>query len=115
MKVHSLKLTLQDIVTKDGAKIAAVMGTLFIDSGKTIANKETMNPEPELEAINFTTSLNSSVELKTVMQKLIIEALTLKNLKIAKESGTITHFLEAVGVPTKPKPIKRVSKTRNKK
>lgn len=112
MQVHSLKLTVQDVMTKDGAKIAAVMGTLFIDSGKTIANSETMNPEPELETIQFTTALNSSVELKKVIQKLIMEAVTLKNLKIAKESGTVSHFLESVGVQTKPKPIKRVSKTR---
>ena len=115
MQVHSLKLTIQDVHTKDNAKIAAVMGTLFIDTGKTVANAETLQPEPELETIHFTTALNTDPELKKVIQALIVEAATLKNLKIAKESGTLNHFLESCGVDTKPKAAKRVSKTRKKK
>ena len=112
MQIHSLKLTFQDVVTKDGAKIAAVMGTLYIDDGKVVANKETLKPEPEYEKISFTTALGSNQKLKSVIQEMIVEALTLKNLKIAKENGTMTHFLESVGLNSRPVPKKRVSKTR---
>jgi len=112
MQIHSLKLTFQDVTTKDGAKIAAVMGTLYIDDGKMVANKETLKPEPEYEKISFTTALGSNQKLKSVIQEMIVEALTLKNLKIAKENGTMTHFLESVGVNPRTVPRKRVSKKR---
>jgi len=115
MQVKSLKLTVQDVSTKDAFNIAAVLGTLVIDTGKTVANPATLNPEPELEEINFTTALNNNEALKNCIQSLIIEALTLKKLKISKESGTLAHTLESYGVETKPKKGKRVSKTRNKK
>lgn len=115
MQIHSLKLTFQDIVTKDAAKLAVVNGTLFIDTGKQVANTETLKPEPEFETINFTTALGNSPDLKRIIQTLVMEALTLKNLKIAKENGNLTHFLETTGVQTKPKVIKRKSKTRKKK
>jgi hypothetical protein len=115
MQIHSLKLTFQDIVTKDGAKIAAVLGTLYIDDGKMVANKETLKPEPEYEKINFTTALSNNLKLKTVIQEMIVEALTLKNLQLAKENGNLTHFVEAMGVNTRPVPRKRVSKIRRKK
>ncbi len=104
MQVHSLKLSFQDIVSKDGAKLAVVLGTLYLD-----------NKEPELEKINFTTAISTNPKLKTVIQEMIVEALTLKNLQIAKENGTLTHFVEAMGVNTRPVPRKRVSKVRNKK
>jgi hypothetical protein len=115
MQVHSLKLTIQDVTTKDAARIAAVMGTLFIDTGKTVANKETLKTEPEMEVIHFTTALNNNPTLKKVIQDLIMEAATLKNLKIAKESGTINHFLESCGVQSTVGAKKMVSKTRGKK
>jgi len=112
MQIHSLKLTIQDITTKDAAKLAVVMGTLFIDDGKMVANSETLQPEPDYEKISFTTALGNNQKLRTCIQELIVEALTLKNLQIAKENGTLTHFVEAMGVNTKPVPKKRVSKTR---
>ena len=73
-----------------------------------------LKPEPELETINFTTALGNNQKLKSVIQDLIVEAVTLKNLKIAKENGTLTHYLESCGVQTKPMPIKRKSKIRKK-
>jgi len=112
MQIHSLKLSFQDIVTKDGAKIAAVLGTLYIDDGKVVANSETLNPEPEYEKISFTTALGSNQKLKSVIQEMIVEVLTLKNMQIAKENGTLTHFVKAMGVNTRPVPKKRISKTR---
>jgi len=115
MQIHSLKLTFQDVLTKDGAKIAAVLGTIYLDDGKIISNSETLKPEPEYEKINFTSSLDSNTKLKSVIQEMIIEALTLKNLKLAKDNGTLTHFVEAMGVSTKPVPKKRISKVRRNK
>lgn len=114
MQIHSLKLNIQDVHTKDAAKVAVVMGTLFIDDGKKVVNSETMKPEPAYETINFTTLLSNNETFKRSIQDLIMEALTLKNLKIAKENGNLTHFLEASGVQTKPKTKKRASKVRHK-
>ena len=114
MQIHSLKLTFQDIITKDAAKLAVMMGTLFIDHGTKVLNEKTGEFEPDLESIQFTTALSNAPKLQEALQPLIIEALTLKNIKIAKENGTLTHFLESVGGTIKPKPVKRVSKTRSK-
>lgn len=115
MKVHSLKLTIQDVHTKDSFKIAAILGTLTIDTGKKVANKTTLKPEPELEHIQFTTALNNDPAFKSMIQGMIVEALSLRELKIAKESGTLSHLLESVGQSSRPVVKKRVSKTRVKK
>jgi len=114
MQIHSLKLTFQDIVTKDAAKLAVVLGTLFIDNEEKVLNEKTGEFEPALESIQFTTALSTNPELEKVIQGIMMEALTLKNIKIAKENGTLTHFLETCGAEIKSKPLKRVSKTRSK-
>lgn len=115
-QVHSLKLTIQDVYTKDAAKIAAVLGTLFVDHGEKVLNEVSGEFEPKYEQINFRTALFKHLELQQVIRGLIVEALALEDLKIAKESNTLDHYVEAIsGQSTKVKKTKRVSKTRKKK
>jgi len=103
MKIHSLKLTLQDVETKDKQKLAVIFGTVFIDNDKYKENSvgfefdEHGEKIPVFEVINFTTALNNVEHFKQISQELIIEALTLKNMQIAKENGELSHFIEAVG------------------
>lgn len=107
-QIHSLKLTIQDVNTKDAAKIAAVMGTLFVDHGEKKLNEATGEFEPVYEQIDFTTALFNHPELQQGVRAMIMEALTLKDLKIAKESNTLSHYVEAItGESTKPKRVKR--------
>lgn len=108
MKIHSITLTVQDGETSDNHKIAIVAGTLFVDNDK-IHEHEDGTPDTDkkgeevkdLEKINFVTSLDENPELMKVIQALAIEALTLKNLKIAEKNGTLSHFIESVGVEEK--------------
>lgn len=101
MQVHSLKLNIQDVETADGHKIAALFGTLFLDKGEYEKNEEgnvllddAGEPIPKYETINFTDALNTNKEFKRCIQTMIIQALTLKNLEIAKEAGTLAHYVE---------------------
>ena len=82
------------------------MGTVFIDKGEKVLNEKSGEFENDLETINFTTTLDNAPELKSSIQSLVVEALTLKNLKIAKENGNLTHFIESVGATTDSKPSK---------
>lgn len=110
MKINSLKLTIQDMETSDAKSVAAVMGTLFIDNDEWKKNEEgnlllddAGMPIPIYETINFTTALHVNRQLLSCVQALIIEALTLKNMAIAKKNGTLSHFIKAVGAQTQPK------------
>lgn len=121
MKINSLKLTIQDVETADGKPIAAIMGTVFIEDGtfkkdindQLVLDQEGM-PIPFYETINFTTALSSAPSLKKDIQALIIEALTLKNLEIAKENGTLSHFVQTI-TGEKPKKGSRSTKPKRKK
>jgi len=106
-KLRSVTLTLQDVTTKDGVTLAAVFGTLAIDTGKVRLNEQ-MRQEPVLESINFTTALANHPDFKEQITALITEALTLKEMKVAQESGLLA-------VLNKPTVKKRVSKTRIKR
>ena len=103
MKIHSLKLTVQDMPGKDGKLFAAVYGTLTLDmeepaldeKGEAKVDKEGQ-PISMLDDINFVTSLNSSPELKKVVQALSVEALTLKDMEVAKKNGQLSHYIEKI-------------------
>ena len=47
--------------------------------------------------------ITQSIQVKTVEGKILCQ-----------DCNTLTHFLESVGGTIKPKPVKRVSKTRSK-
>lgn len=103
MKIHSLKLTLQDVGTADNKKVAAIFGTVFIDNGqfKEDANGPVLDENgektPIFETINFTTALDNVEHFKQIAQTMIVEALTLKNMEIAEENGTLSHFVRMMG------------------
>ena len=91
------------MVSSDGQKIAAIFGTVFIDNDKY---KEDINgpvldehgeKQPIYETINFTTALKNVEHFTEIAQGLIVEALTLKNMKIAEKNGELSHFIESVG------------------
>lgn len=132
MKIHSLKLTLQDVETSDKKKVAAIFGTVFIDDGKVKMDlngpvlDENGEETPIYETINFTTALANVEHFKQIAQTMIIEALTLKNMEIAEKNGELSHFVRAIGaehlvdgkptrgfrktIPTLTKPKKKASK-----
>jgi hypothetical protein len=115
MKINSLKLTLQDVESSDKKKIAVIFGTVFIDNDKY---KEDINGPvldehgekiPVYETINFTTALDNIEHFKQIAQEIIIEALTLKNMKIAEKNGELSHFIESVGgdLPKAPRGFRK--------
>lgn len=89
---------------KEGKLFAAVFGTLVIDTGEVSKEKDGETPKKDkegdlvaiLEDIQFIVPLNQSKELKTVIQSLAVEALTLKELKVAKKNGQLSHFVEKI-------------------
>lgn len=88
---------------KDGKLFAAVYGTLILDTGEVKRNEAgepVVDKEgvliPILENINFITPLNSSKELKACVQALAVEALTLKDMEIAKKNGQLSHYVASI-------------------
>lgn len=103
MKIHSLKLTIQDMPDKKGNLFAAVYGTLTLDMEEPALDEKGEPKVDEegqaismLDDINFVTPLNASKELKTVVQALSVEALTLKDMQVAKKNGQLSHYIEKI-------------------
>jgi hypothetical protein len=69
MKVHSFKLTIQDLEFKSGKKEAMVMGTLLLDEGK----KE--KKQPVYTPVNFHVALSQYKELKQIVKQMTKEVL----------------------------------------
>jgi hypothetical protein len=120
MKVHSLKLTIQDLPDENGDLFAGVFGSLVMDTEEVAKNEdgtdrmqqieETFTNEkgeeeirtvettiPILEDVQFIFPLNKDEIFKGNIQAILIEALTQKNWEIAKENGQLSHFIQAVG------------------
>ena len=88
---------------KKGNLFAAVYGTLTLDMEEPALDEK---GEPKVDAegqtismlddINFVAPLNKSKELKAVVQALSVEALTLKDMEIAKKNGQLSHYIEKI-------------------
>ena len=131
MKIHSLKLTIQDMPGKDGKLFAAVYGTLTLDMEEPALDEKGEQkldaegqPISMLDDINFVTPLNASKELKAVVQSMAVEALTLKDMKVAKKNGQLSHYVDSVKglqpeadkvAPVNPGPPTPRRRTRKKK
>lgn len=105
MKVHSLKLTIQDVPDADSGELfAACFATVVLNTGEVAKNAdgtdkldEEGQPVYMMEDINTVFPLNKDEVFKGNIQAILMEALTLKNWQIAKENGQLSHFVEAVG------------------
>ena len=96
MKIHSLKLTLQDAETQDRYKIAVVYGSVTIDNDvyQQDSNGDMLDEEgkkiPLYETVNFTAELDSLVNFKeqgidsfrSFAQNIITQALSMQDSKI---------------------------------
>ncbi len=120
MHIHSLKLTIQDMPDKKGKPFASVFGTLILNTGEVKVDKDDMPVKdaegdfiPILDNINFILPLNASKELTMVVQSLAVEALTLKDMQIAKKNGQLSHYVEAIkGLdPRKKQATKKAAKS----
>ena len=88
---------------KDGKLFAAVYGTLTLDMEEPALDEkgeQKLDAEGQaismLDDINFVTPLNTSKELKMVVQSLAVEALTLKDMQVAKKNGQLSHYIEKI-------------------
>lgn len=123
MKVHSLKLTIQDVPDNKGKLFAGVFGTVTLDTGEPVIDEKTGEPKLDaegnvinlLEDIQTATALNANPVFKGEIQAFLIEAITLKNLKIAEENGQVSHFLEAVGAVGEKKKGRNITKAKIKR
>lgn len=104
MKVHSLTLHLQDFIDAKSKKMyAGVYGKLTLNTEEPALDEEgnqKLDEEKQpifmLEDIPFGFNLDKSPLFRSEIQAMVIEALTLKNLEIAKENGQISHFVQAM-------------------
>ena len=112
MQIHSIRLTIQDVVTSDNVPVVALLGAVYIDDGKKMVDDEGNtkldedgNAIPDYEKINFTSLLSQNPTFKKEIQKMAIEAITLHNLEQAKKDGKELEFLQDYGLGLeKPKP-----------
>lgn len=121
MKVDSIRLHIQDMPDKKGELFAVVSGKITLDTGEIKLDeflKPVLDSEgeeiPILDDINVMFPLNKEPSFKTNIEAIAMEALTLKNLEIAKENGQISHFVQAMGAP-KPKRGKNITKPKKRK
>lgn len=102
MKIHSLTLIIQDFIDKDTKKpYAGVYGKLTLNTEEQAQNEdgtlkfdEEKDPVYMMEDIPFGFNMDKSSLFRSEIQAMMIEALTLKNLEIAKENGQVSHFVQ---------------------
>lgn len=104
MRLHKFKLTVEDLLSKEGEPIAVLSGSLHVF--RTEGDKEP-------EVINFMSALDTIPSVKKEIRGLIVEALTLKGLE---EDEEFTKMFTRSLMPKEAKPIptprKRVTKKR---
>lgn len=88
---------------KEGKLFAAVYGTLTLDMEEPALDEKgeaKVDAEGQavsmLDDINFVTPLNNSKELKACVQSIAVEALTLKDMEVAKKNGQLSHYVQAI-------------------
>lgn len=121
MKVHSIRITIQDVQTAENVPVVAGFTDIFLDHGEIMLDDEgnvkldeDNLPQKKYEKITATWLLSQNVVLKREIQKMVIQAITIHDIEQRKASGKPLDIGEDYGLGiTKPK-VKRVSKTRKK-
>lgn len=102
MRLHKFKITVEDLLSKEGTPIAVLSGSVHVF--KTEGDKEP-------EVIHFMQALDTMPSVKKEIRGLITEALTLKGLEEDEEfTKMFTRSLMPKEKGSIPTPRKRVTK-----
>lgn len=122
MKVHSIRITIQDVPTAENVPVVAGFTDIFLDHGEFMVDDEgntklTEDGEPQkkFEKITATWLLSQNVVIKREIQKMVITAITQHDIKQREETGESLNIGEDYGLGISKPKVKRVSKTRTKK
>ena len=107
MKIHSFSMTVQDLPDptdkKKKRKFAGIFGSIKINLEEPVLDEKGKpevdgdgNPLTTFDKINFVLPLRRNPEVKKVIQEMVIEALTLRGMKVAEEDGELSHYMEWV-------------------
>lgn len=122
MKVHSIRITIQDVQTKEKIPVVAGFTDIFLDHNEVMLEDdgsvkldEDNLPQKKYEKITATWLLSQNVVLKREIQKMVITAITQHDIEQRKKTGESLNMGEDYGLGISKPKVKRVSKTRTKK
>lgn len=122
MKIHSIRITIQDVETTEGIPVVAGFTDIFIDNGEIMLDDEGKTkladdglPHKKFEKISTTWLLNNNVVFKREIQKMAIEAITQFDIEQRKEKGEELNFGDTYGLGMDKKKKKGANVTKAKK
>lgn len=121
MKIHSIRITIQDVQTTENVPVVAGFTDIFLDHGETMVDDEGQVkldedglPQKKFEKISATWLLSHNVLLKREIQKMVIETITQHDIEQRKTTGEDLNIGDDYGLgivkPKKkglPKPKKK--------
>ena len=108
MKIHSIKITIQDVLTTENTPVVAGFTDIFLDHGQVMIDEEGQPlltedglSQPKFEKISATWLLSQNKVLKAEIQKMAIETITLHDLEQQKKTGKPLDFSVEFGLGIK--------------
>lgn len=123
MKIHSIKILIQDVVTSDKVPVVAGFTDIYLDNDETMLDDEGNPkltedglPQKKFEKISATWLLSQNVVLKREIQKMVITAITQYDIEQRKAKGEKLEIPDDMGLGiARPKRGKNVTKPKKRK
>lgn len=105
MKIHSIRITIQDVMTAENIPVVAGFTDIFLDNDEIILDDEGNPkltdeglPQKKFEKISATWLLSQNVVLKKEIQKMVITTLTQFDIDRRKEKGEALNLPDDMGL-----------------
>ena len=115
MKIHSVRITIQDVYTSDDVPVVAGFTDIFIDQGEKMVSEDG-EEQPKYKKLSSTFLLGKNPKFKQEIQKMVIETITLHDLEEKKKNGEELSLPDDLGLGLVKKKSKgKVRHTKSKK
>lgn len=122
MKIHSIRFTIQDVMTAENVPVVAGFTDIFLDNDEIMLDDEGNPkltdeglPQKKFEKVSATWLLSQNVVLKKEIQRMAITAITLHDIEQRKAKGEKLDLPEDMGLGISKPKKKGLPKMRVKK
>ena len=122
MKIHSIRITIQDVETTDKIPVVAGFTDVFIDNDEVMLDDEgnvklddENLPQKKYEKISSTWLLSQNVVFKREIQKMVITMITQHDIEQRKAKGEELNLPDEMGLGMTKKRGKNITKAKKRK
>lgn len=122
MKIHSIRITIQDVETSDKIPVVAGFTDVFLDNDEVMLDDDgnvklddDNLPQKKFEKISSTWLMSQNVVLKREIQKMVITMITQHDIEQRKAKGEPLPLEDEIGLGMKKPKRKGLPVTKAKK